>query len=105
MRYVFSILENEESSDAISIATELYQNTPNPFSENTTISYQIAEDVKDASLYIYDMNGKQIKRFSINERGILSTTINGSDLDAGMYLYSLIADDQIINTKRMVLTD
>jgi hypothetical protein len=30
--------------------------------------------------------------------------INAGNLDAGMYLYSLIADGQIVDTKRMILT-
>jgi len=31
-------------------------------------------------------------------------TIHGYELHAGMYLYSLIADNQLIDTKRMILT-
>lgn len=98
-------LDSKDEVSTLSFETELYQNVPNPFSENTVISYQIAKDVTEATLYIYDMNGKQIKKYTINQRGSLSTTINGSELEAGMYLYSLITDGQIIDTKRMILTD
>lgn len=84
--------------------TTLFQNTPNPFTESTAISLSVAEDVTSAILYIYDMNGKQIAEFPVTERGITSIVIEGRSLEAGMYLYSLIADGNVIDTKRMILT-
>ena len=51
-----------------------------------------------------DMNGKQIQQITLTERGNSSVTISGGELNAGMYLYSLIADGQVIDTKRMILT-
>jgi hypothetical protein len=95
------------TTDATSIeavVTTLYQNTPNPFTESTLIRCDIAEDVVNADLYIYDMNGKQIDTYPITERGATSITIEGRSLEAGMYLYALIADGQVIDTKRMILT-
>ena len=86
------------------VVTTLYQNTPNPFTESTLIRCDIAEDVVNADLYIYDMNGKQIDTYPITERGATSITIEGRSLEAGMYLYALIADGQVIDTKRMILT-
>ena len=84
--------------------TELFQNTPNPFTEVTTIACSVAESIKTAVLYVYDMNGKQIAEYPVDGRGNTSIIIEGSSLDAGMYLYSLIADGKIIDTKRMILT-
>lgn len=86
------------------IVTTLYQNTPNPFTESTHIQCDIAETVANANLYIYNMNGEQITEFVITERGTTSVTIDGGSLSAGMYLYSLVADGQVIDTKRMILT-
>jgi len=82
----------------------LYQNTPNPFTENTSIKCDIPEHVSNACLYIYDANGRQIESRTINQRGISQTVIEGRSLEAGIYLYSLIADGQIVDTKRMILT-
>ena len=84
--------------------TELFQNTPNPFNEKTEIPCTIAEGVKKATLYVYDMSGKQISEYPVAERGKTSVSIEGGSLDAGMYLYSLIADGNVIDTKRMILT-
>jgi len=83
----------------------LYQNTPNPFSQNTTIAYYLPETVTTATLRIYNMQGTQIKAISINERGNGSVIISGSELGAGMYMYTLLADGKEVDTKRMILTD
>ena len=50
------------------------------------------------------MQGTEIRSFMIEDRGLSMITIQGSELTAGMYLYSLIADNKIIDTKRMILT-
>lgn len=92
------------SSEQTGYPTMLLQNNPNPFNENTTIECSIGSDVRSASLYIYDMTGKQIEMLPISVRGNTSITIEGHILEAGIYLYSLIADGQVIDTKRMVLT-
>ena len=86
------------------VVTTLYQNTPNPFTESTLIRCDVADDIVKADLYIYNMNGEQITEYVITERGETSITIDGGSLNAGMYLYTLIADGQVIDTKRMILT-
>ena len=86
------------------VVTTLYQNEPNPFSERTVIRVDVAEDVATADLYIYNMNGEQLTEYPITERGATSVIIDGGSLNAGMYLYALIADGQVIDTKRMILT-
>jgi hypothetical protein len=88
-----------------SLTASLYQNTPNPFSENTVIRYFLPKYVNDASIFIYNMQGKQIKNIPLHNRGESSETIFGSELQAGMYVYALIADGDIIDTKNMILTE
>ena len=111
----FDALENEAAKSiqrgdkntmigGLNLQAILYQNDPNPFTENTTIKCVIPNSVQNAVLYIYDMNGHQIDSRTIAERGIASLTIEGSSLDAGMYLYSLITDGTVVDTKRMILT-
>ena len=86
------------------LKTELFQNTPNPFTENTVIPCSVAEGVANAMIYIYDLSGKQIDQYLVEGRGKTSVTISARSLDAGMYLYSLIADGNVVDTKRMILT-
>ncbi|MCQ2376107.1 MAG: tail fiber domain-containing protein [Salinivirgaceae bacterium] len=82
----------------------LFQNTPNPFSQETQIEYTLANDAQNAMICIYNMNGEQLRCFPLNIESSGVITIEGNDLKAGMYLYSLLVDDQLIDTKRMVLT-
>ena len=83
---------------------KLYQNAPNPFSEHTLIRFFISEVASSAQLCIYDLQGKQIKQILLTQRGEASQTISGSELQAGMYLYSLIVNGIEVATKRMILT-
>jgi len=85
-------------------AAALYQNTPNPFTENTEIAFYLPQSVTNAMLCVYDMNGRQLAQNIITQRGNSVFIVNGNKYGAGMYLYSLIADNQIVDTKRMILT-
>jgi len=84
---------------------ELYQNNPNPFTETTEIKYYLPETISKAMMCIYDMNGKQLKCYNINGNGAGFITIDGNELQAGMYMYTFIADGQVVDSKRMVLTN
>ncbi len=94
---------NRNSGNAV-VEYALYQNTPNPFTQDTYIAYKLPLDTHDAMLYVYDVNGVQLESHPITEFGANGVTISGGHLQAGMYLYSLIADGQIVDTKRMILT-
>lgn len=96
---------NNESIDFSAAATGnvLYQNTPNPFKEQTTIRFSLADDVQDASICIFDMTGKMLKKLPISS-GDSSVSVNGYELGEGMFLYSLIVNGQVIDTKRMVIS-
>jgi hypothetical protein len=95
----------EIQDDNLLTSNALYQNSPNPFSRSTTIEYLLNDNVQEAMICIYDMNGTQLKCIPLHLSGFGNITINGSELKAGMYMYSLITDDKLIDTKRMVLTN
>ena len=105
-----TISDADEQSDVNSLLDEklkakLYSNIPNPFKEQTTISFFISETSSRASIHIYNLQGKQIKQLNIESRGNDSVTINGYELTPGMYMYSLIVDGQEVDTKKMILTE
>lgn len=89
----------------ISQTNALYQNSPNPFSENTTIRYFLSEETNDAHIIINDMTGLQLKSIPLKEFGESSVEISAGELEAGMYLYSLIVDRKLFDTKQMILID
>ncbi|HNW69486.1 MAG TPA: tail fiber domain-containing protein [Bacteroidales bacterium] len=82
----------------------LFQNTPNPFKESTTISYYIDNNSFDASIFVFDMQGTLLKSYDILKKGKGSIIISGGEMNAGMYMYSLIVNGKEIDTKRMILT-
>jgi trimeric autotransporter adhesin len=84
--------------------TVLYQNNPNPFSTDTEIKMELSESAVNAVVIVYNLEGKQLKDVRINGRGKTSVKIAGSELNAGMYLYALIVDGKVVDTKRMILT-
>lgn len=80
----------------------LNQNVPNPFAERTVITYMIPETVSKAQIHFYDGMGKLINSVEITERGNGQLNVYANDLSNGVYTYSLIADGQVVATKRMV---
>lgn len=81
------------------------QNIPNPFSNETVIKYTLTEQTKTAVLNVYDLSGKQIASFPITEKGSSSITITSEKLAAGIYIYSIVADGKIMDSKRMVVAE
>jgi len=81
------------------------QNNPNPFKSNTVIKYFVPNESIKAAIYFYDMQGLQKKVISLDLKGESSIVINGGEFQPGMYLYSLIIDNKVIDTKRMILTN
>jgi hypothetical protein len=81
----------------------LYQNSPNPFNQETSLSYTLKGTYSSAYIYIFDLQGGLKKSYTLNGSG--SLTVKGSELNPGMYLYSLVVDGKEINTKRMILTN
>jgi hypothetical protein len=94
---------NSPNSESVEGA-KLFQNIPNPFSVNTEIRFEIPEVTNSAKLLIHDMQGAELQSYTINIRGSGSMIIQGSELPAGMYLYTLLINNVMIDTKKMILT-
>ncbi|MFN5884333.1 MAG: T9SS type A sorting domain-containing protein, partial [Bacteroidota bacterium] len=81
---------------------KLSVNQPNPFSDKTTIEYQLMEGYGEAEIRISNTLGQAIKTIKLKgNRGF--TTIDGSQWRAGLYHYSLIIDGMIIDSKVMAV--
>jgi hypothetical protein len=77
---------------------------PNNNQYTTQIKYYLPQGVKTAYLCIYNLQGAQIKQILITQRGEGLQLISGSELTAGMYLYALICEGKLVDTKQMILT-
>ena len=95
-------LEGEGNSDDVALLS-LGENKPNPFSGTTTIPVSIPESVQTAFIYVYDLTGKKVDQLDIPVRGKQNVQLDASALTDGMYLYSLIADGKVVQTRRMIV--
>jgi len=80
----------------------LNQNVPNPFAENTVISYNIPEGSGTAQILIFNDKGQMIKVVDIEQTGMGQLTVYAGDLSSGLYQYSLLVDGKVIDTKKMI---
>ncbi|MBR3877964.1 MAG: T9SS type A sorting domain-containing protein [Bacteroidaceae bacterium] len=81
----------------------LLQNVPNPWSTSTDITVNVPKDVVNAELCIYDLNGTLIYSKNILQCGVSCLSLSASDFEPGIYIYALIADGYIVDTKRMIV--
>ncbi|HEX8515912.1 MAG TPA: tail fiber domain-containing protein [Bacteroidia bacterium] len=89
-----------ELKDGQSIVLE--QNVPNPFAEQTTISYFLPENTSKAQILFYNSQGKLIQSTELIQKGRGQLNVFASDLTNGIYTYTLVVDGKIIGTKKMV---
>jgi hypothetical protein len=83
----------------------LLQNNPNPFNSQTEIKMNLPERTTGALIMVYSLEGKQVKNIPVMDRGEVSVRVSANELAAGMYIYALIVDGKIVDSKRMILTE
>jgi hypothetical protein len=92
------------STDSVETRPVLYQNMPNPSSGETLIKYSIPAMTSTSYICVFNLSGELMLKKAINTAGESEIVINANELKPGMYIYSLLIDNQLIDTKRMVLT-
>lgn len=80
----------------------LSQNVPNPYAEQTTITYNVPEQYGFAQIIFKTVDGKIIKAVDITKKGKGQLNVFASDLSQGLYMYTLVVDGKVIDTKKMV---
>jgi photosystem II stability/assembly factor-like uncharacterized protein len=83
----------------------LSQNYPNPFNPVTTIKFGIPK-AGSVTLNVYDITGRLVRAIFNNtplNAGVVTHSFDGSSLASGIYFYTLIVNNDKIDTKRMVL--
>jgi trimeric autotransporter adhesin len=82
----------------------LNQNQPNPFKEQTTISYFIPDNAENVQIIFTDSKGSILKEVSVSEKGKGQLNVYAQDLSSGIYTYTIVADGVTIDIKKMVCT-
>lgn len=79
----------------------LFQNSPNPFGYGTIIKYFVPDNT-NAQIIFYDEFGRKLKEFKVEEKGMGQVNISAINLASGVYSYSLIVNEKVVDTKKMM---
>ena len=96
-----NLRHKKENIDFIN-GIKLLRNYPNPFNESTTIEVVVNDNLKSPELRIIDYTGKIILT-QLLHTGFNSLKINSVQLVAGIYFYSLLSENKVIQTEKMIL--
>ncbi|NKB67925.1 MAG: T9SS type A sorting domain-containing protein [Candidatus Latescibacteria bacterium] len=99
---IATAVEAEDRAHALTF--ELAQNYPNPFNPTTTIAYSVGQ-ASIVNLKIYNALGQEIAApvSAFHEAGNYRTRFDSAGLSAGLYFYRLVADGQLVETRKMLL--
>ncbi|MFT4664014.1 MAG: hypothetical protein ACI8YQ_004103 [Polaribacter sp.] len=82
----------------------LLQNAPNPFNGSSDIEFFIPQDMESVTIEVRDLKGVLIKSFNVTEAGMGKITVDAKDASSGTYLYTLMINNEIIDSKVMILS-
>ncbi len=110
---VESLFSDEKNLTVVSVGKSpdaappirLLQNTPNPFDEATMISVHVhgAKKYSDAYVRITSLDGKQIARLPIVLKAGMNEVVYRHGYGAaGTFIYSLVVDGKVVESRRMV---
>lgn len=81
----------------------LYQNSSNSANGQTTIRFFLPDNISNAYIAIFDLQGGMKKQYAVNPSQN-QINIDSYDLKPGIYLYSLVAGGQEMDTKRLIIS-
>ncbi len=98
-------IEFRRATDVGEFTYELYQNKPNPFSDETLIGFSLPESMS-ATLTIYDMAGRMVKLIEGDfAKGVNNVMITKGELPANGVLYYQLEAGEFRATKKMILIE
>ena len=100
-----NVLAVNNISSEIPNGFSLSQNFPNPFNPVTKINYEL-QITNYVSLKVFDILGNEVATI-VNEKqnaGTYEVEFDGSNLPSGIYFYSLYLNQNLVETKKSLLT-
>jgi|GEM_PF-594045 len=89
-------------NDDLANTFELYQNVPNPFTDETIVNFVLANQ-QDVEITVTDIQGKQVKRIlGTFNTGMNSVSINADELGHGGVYYLTMKTNNNVATVKMV---
>ncbi|MDQ6761791.1 MAG: choice-of-anchor J domain-containing protein [Bacteroidota bacterium] len=82
----------------------VYQNVPNPFTNSTTIRYDVAEK-SSVKIVVYNVDGSQVKVLTneTKDAGSYEVKWNTSNISSGNYFYKVMIGNKVITKKMLKL--
>ncbi len=75
---------------------------PNPASSHVSFDYDLPLSVTNAAIRIHNLLGSVVKEMNITHNSG-KITLDVNDLKDGFYFYSIVANSEIIDTRRLVI--
>lgn len=77
---------------------------PNPTTSNTTIPYELPSGIRTGQMVIYDLAGREVKRYSVTN-AFTTLEIAGGELAAGTYSYCLQTSEGVTYGQKFVVAE
>ena len=99
----YSTLEAEDGGFTIPRTLTLHPNYPDPFSDQTTLSYTLPEP-STVFVDVHDVLGRRVAVLVDQQQpaGTYSITLDGSNLSSGLYFLRLLTDTEQLTERLMV---
>lgn len=92
-----SVLEGKNKAIEQPSKTKILSNT------TSVLELKVNDNIKDAAINVYNINGVFVKKIKVTNRGVFSINLSKEDLADGLYIYALVADGNIVSTKRVAI--
>jgi hypothetical protein len=83
-----------------------FHNYPNPFNPQTTISYDLPDNIENPIIEIFNIKGEKVRSFNCqNQMPIIWDGIDNyqNQVSSGVYLYRIKSDEGVLITNKMLL--
>lgn len=81
---------------------KLYQSIPNPTDKDALVNYFLVNTNSKAQIVLFSQEGKDLESHNLEQKvGSGSIRLSLDGLANGTYMYSLIVDNKVIDTKRL----
>ncbi len=109
-----TVTDINDNDELLMVNGELKQNYPNPFNPTTKINYQLSiVNYESAEIVVHNAMGQSVWSTPVGAKYLSpgssatnnhgSIQFDGSNLNSGIYYYSLIVDGKKMDTRSMVL--
>ncbi|MDR2238227.1 MAG: tail fiber domain-containing protein [Chryseobacterium sp.] len=97
-------LAGNRTAQANTVSTSsfsLEQNVPNPFNKETIIRFNA--EGEHIMIGVYDSSGRQLQSIPV-KKGEKQITVSANTLTPGVYIYNLVANGKLVDSKKMMVT-